>query len=306
MKIKQIKTDRLKPVEKFLLSFPLKPELYNELGEKLAHLPLIIVNNEEEILFGIDFYYYIKSRHAAEADVIQADISDKEALILNYNMKEKLTGVNLYEKLVFINKVMPLTEVSEIYRKTGLDITVNRELLEKMDLLLSNVFRDALATEKINLKTGLRLCNFQAGDRDVLLALFERVPFSSSHQLQILEMAEEILFRDKCTVAEVFEKLAVERYMDMEKPQKKIIDELFTYRNPVYTEAEERWQKEIKALDLPDNIKVMHYPFFEKKQLEITIRLRDVGEFKKLVKRIKDQKSKNDLTYLNLSIILND
>ena len=291
-----MKLDELKAADKFLLSFPLQPELYYQLWEKFAPLPLIVVNQQNEILFGIDFYHFLKLKNAAEAGVIQLDIPDKEALVLNYNLKEKFTGLNLYEKLVFIKrwtastpyKDMPPAEASEIYGKTGLDIAVNRELLEKLDMLLSTVFRDALINEHINLKTGLRLCNFHQEDSEVLLDIFARVPFSSSHQLKIVEMAEEILFRDKCTMGAVFEKLNIEQYMDMEKPQKKIIDELFKYRNPIYTEAEKKWQEEIETLDLPDNIKVSHYPFFEKKQLELTIHLQDAGELKKMIEKIKD------------------
>ena len=288
MNIKNVKLADLKPVDKFLLSFPLQPEHYHELREKFAHLPLIIVNQENEILFGIDYYRLLESRMIPETVVLQLNISEKDALILNYNLKEKFTGLNLYEKLVFIKKVMFLADQAEIYRKTDMDITINTELLEKLDLLLSTAFRDALMSEHISLKSGLKLCDFQPEDSDVLLELFRRVPFSSSHQLKILEMVEEILFRDKCALEDIFEKLDIWQYLDMEKPQKKIIDELFKYRYPTYIEAEAKWQKEIKNLHLPDKMKVTHYPFFEKKQMELTIQLQDAGELKELIEKLKD------------------
>jgi len=291
MNIKNVKLADLKPVEKFLLSFPLRPELYVELREKLDHLPLIIVNQENEIVFGIDYYRWLEARRILETTVLQIGIPDKDALILNYNLKEKFTGVNLYEKLAFVKKVIPLAEQSEIYQKTSLDISINPELLEKLDLLLSTAFRDALMNEHISLKSGLKLCDFPPGDSDVLLELFGRVLFSSSHQLKILEMTEEILFKDKCALEDIFEKLGFLKYLDMEKPQKKIIDELFTYRYPTYTEAEEKWQKEIKNLRLPDKMKVTHYPFFEKKQMELTIQLQDAEELKKLIEKLEGKKS---------------
>jgi hypothetical protein len=288
MEIKNVKLAELKPVDKFLLSFPLRPELYYELREKFAHLPLIIINQENEIVFGIDYYRLLESRRILETAVLQLNIHGKDALILNYNLKEKFTGLNLYEKLAFVKKVIPLAEQSEIYQKTGLDITINTELLEKLDLLLSTAFRDALVNEHISLKSGLKLCDFLPGDSDVLLELFGRLPFSSSHQLKILEMTEEILFRDKCALEDIFEKLGIRQYLEMEKPQKKIIDELFKYRYPTYTKAEEKWQKEIKNLRLPDKMRVTHYPFFEKKQMELTIRLQDVEELKKLIEKLED------------------
>jgi len=288
MQIKNVKLADLKLVDKFLLSFPLRPELYYELRGKFAYLPLIIVNNENEIVFGIDYYRLLESRMISETPVLQIDIPDKDALILNYNLKEKLTGLNLYEKLVFVKKMTLLAGEAEIYQKTGLDITINTELFEKLDLLLSTAFRDALMNEHIGLKSGLKFCDFPPGDSDVLLELFGRVPFSSSHQLKILEMTEEILFRDKCALEDIFEKLGIRQYMEGEKPQKKIIDELFKYRYPTYTEAEEKWQKEIKNLRLPGKMKVTHYPFFEKKQMELTIRLQDTEELKRLIEKLED------------------
>jgi hypothetical protein len=74
--------------------------------------------------------------------------------------------------------------------------------------------------------------------------------------------------------------------MELERPQKEIIEALFKYRFPIYVEAEAQWQKEIKALNLPGNIKVTHYPFFEKKQMEITIQVPDAVELKKLIEKI--------------------
>lgn len=287
MQIKKVKLADLKPVDKFLLSFPLQLEFYGELREKFAHLPLIIANNESEIVFGIDYYRLLESRMITETAVLQIDIPDRDALILNFNLKEKFTGLNLYEKLVFVKKMTLLAGEAEIYQKTDLDITINTELMEKLDLLLSTAFRDALMNEHISLKSGLKLCDFQPEDSDVLLALFGRVPFSSSHQLKILEMTEEVLFRDKCALEDIFEKLGIWQYIEMEKPQKKIIEELFKYRYPVYTEAEEKWEEEVKNLRLPDKMKVTHYPFFEKKQMELTIQLQDTVELQELIKKIK-------------------
>ncbi|MCP5108033.1 MAG: hypothetical protein GY950_31895 [bacterium] len=285
MEIKNVQLDQLKVVEEYILSFPLKPELYNKLREKFSHLPFLIINRDAEIVFGIDYYHSLSRGVGAAHDVVRMDISPKEALFLNYNLKEALTGLNLYEKLVFLKRVQGLAELREVYEKTAFDVTVNRELEGKLDLLLSTVFRAGFVAESIGLKAALKLCDFADDDRDVLLELFEKISFSSSHQLKILEMAEEILFRDKCMLADVFAKLGIEKYLEMEKPQKVIIDELFKYRSPVYVKSEEQWKEEIKNLKLPGNMKVVHYPFFEKKQLELTINLKDAEELKRVIEK---------------------
>lgn len=287
MEIKKLKLDELSVVETYNLSFPLKPELYNHLREAFAHLPLIFINDTGEIVFGVDYYRYLHSKGETYADVIQADVSEKEALFLSFNLKERLTGVNLYEKLVFVKRIIPMAEPPEIYRKTDLDITINRELVEKLDLLVSVDFRMNLVEESIGLKTALKLCDFNSEDREDILELFSRIPFSSSFQLRLVEMAEEILFRDKCSLTDVFNTLGIENYMEREKPQKQIVDAFFKHRNPIYLERESQWENELKGLGLPDNIKVTHYPFFEKKDMEVTISLKDAGELKHLIEKIK-------------------
>jgi len=287
MEIKSVTLDEVKPVETYNLSFPMKPELYHVLRERFAHLPFIIINNGSEIVFGLDYYHFLVSRGEVYTEAVQMDISEKEALFLNFNLKDRLAGVNLYERLVFLKRILPLAEPPEIYRKTELGIDISKPLVERLDVLISTDFRFSLVEGSVSLKTALRLCDFRSADREDILELFSRVPYSSSFQLRIVEMGEEILFRDKCSMTDVFDTLGIERYMELEKPQKLIFDALFKHRNPVYLETESKWENELKGLDLPGNIKVAHYPFFEKKQLEVTISLKDAVELKNLIKKMK-------------------
>ncbi len=249
-------------------------------------MPLIITNPQDEIVFGIDYYMFLKETAATVTDVIELELSHKEGLLLNYNMKDKFTGVNLYEKLLFVKKILPLANREEIYGQTNLDITIDKELEKKLDRMLAEEFQAVLAAEQVTLKTALQLCNFDVEDRRVLLTLFATFPFTSSQQLRVLEMVEEVLFRDKCGIAEVFEKIHLAGFLETEKPQKAIIEALFRFRNPLYTETEAHWQTEIKKLALPAHMQITHAPFFEKQQMELTIRLNTPEELKKFLTKI--------------------
>ncbi|MCP4154933.1 MAG: hypothetical protein GY757_44835, partial [bacterium] len=244
----------------------------------------------KEILFGLDYLEYLKSTGTQNTVALQMDLEGTDALFLNYNLKHKFTGLNLYEKLLFIKKTAACDK-SVIYRDTELDIAIDKNLLQHIDGLLAEEFKPALIAEHITLKSALKLCSFDAENRAPLLKLFTGIPFSSSHQLKILEMSEEILFREKCTMAEIFEKLCINRFLDensaTEKPQKKIVDSLFTFRNPVFVEREEKWQKELKEFKLPTNMKVSHFPFFEKRELELTVRFRSAEELQHFLKEKK-------------------
>ncbi|MCK5057320.1 MAG: hypothetical protein KAT34_11730 [Candidatus Aminicenantes bacterium] len=288
MVVKKKRLDELKINEAFLLSYPPRPELGEELKKQLFDFPLIVINKKNEIISGIDFYHYFKAqKEAGEIDVLQGDFTIKEALFLNFNLKNKFFGLNLYEKLIFVKKIGNLAGKPEIYAKTDLDINLNRELLDKLEYVSGSEFKEILIKERVTLKSALMLCDFEKEDRKCLLDLFAAVYFSTSQQLKILEMTEEILFRDKISAADMFKKLKIGEYFKAEKPQKKILDEIFKHRFPVYSKKELEWKRAINDLHLPGNVKISHYPFFEKKQVDVHIALQDPVELKKIVSRIK-------------------
>ncbi len=318
MELKKIKISDLKTDDKFLLSYPLRPEIYGELKKRLSPLPFIVIDKHNEIVFGRDCYEYLRSLDKdGEIEALQGDFTGKEALFLNYNLKNKSWGLNLYEKLIFVKKVIGLTAardnrdlaalspeadaaaragaegknrlviIAEIYEKTDLDIDIDNALLDKLEIVTGSEFVELLTQDKIALKSALKLCDFAGADRGCLSALFLRVHFTASQQLQLLEMTEEILFRDKTSLAGIFEKLNLEDLLRLEKPQKIIIGEIFKYRFPAYAAREQEWRKEIKELKLPANIKVAHYPFFEKKGVDIHIAAPNLEELKKIIAKIK-------------------
>lgn len=288
MVIKTIKIHNLNINEAYVLSYPPRPELCEKLEKQFFDFPRIVINQQDEIIFGIDFFLYFNAqKETGEIDVLQGDFSDKEALFLNFNLRDRFFGLNLYEKIIFVKKIVNLAGKPEIYARTGLDININRELLNKLEDVSGSEFKEILIKERITLKSAFMLCNFKKEDRGCLLDLFAAVYFSTNQQLKILEMVEEILFREKISAADMFKKLEIRDYFEIEKPQKTIIDKIFKHRFPVYSEKECEWQKAIKDLQLPDNVKISHYPFFEKKQVDVRISLQDPAELEKIITRIK-------------------
>jgi hypothetical protein len=295
METRRVEIARLKIDPFYDLSFPADPEQRQKQAQRFTELPLIIVNADYVILFGSDFYRLFRAKKIEAVNVLQANIPATEALFINFNFHKALFGLNLYEKLVFIQRIMPLAPIREIYRKTGLDININPELLEKLACLCGETFKNILIQDKINLKTALRICAAAEKDRPSLVSLFEQVSFTSSQAQQILEMLEEICFRDKIPVDAVFEKINLIDLLPLERPQKTIIDALFKLRYPLYTNEEQEWQREIKKLNLPPHIKVAHSPFFEHQQIQLHATLKNIGDLKKISKHLREShKKKNE------------
>lgn len=284
MEIKKIELKDLRVDDLYILSFPIRPEIYDELKIRFSYLPFIIVNKENSVIYGIDSYCFFKSNDFKEITALQMDLSKKDALFLNYNLKERFYGINPFERFIFLKKILNYSEKEEILRRTNIDLNINKELLGKLNLIISDEFKDVLINNKITFKTLIRLCDFKKEDRKDIVALFNRVSFTYSYQIKILEMLEEILFKDKSSIKEIWEKLQIYKYLNLEKPQKKIVEEIFKFRYPVYTEKERKWQREIKKLKLGKNMNISHYPFFEKRGVELKIFFQNIDEIKKMQK----------------------
>lgn len=269
------------------LSHPVRPEICYQIMKKMSPLPAMIINNNNILIHGIDIYYYFKAKKQISVEAFKIDILPEEALILNYNLKEKLFGINLYEKLLFIKKMRPYINPKELQKKTKLNIPINPELLSKLDLLCGNEYKNVLIDEKISLKTALKICLFKKKDQKVLLKVFQKIAFSVSQQLKLIEMFEELLFRDKCAIEDIMNKVKINRFLDQEKPQKKILSQIFKLRYPLYTKMENEWQEEVKKIKLPNQVNIFHAPFFEKKEIELKAKFKNLDEIKEMLGKRK-------------------
>ncbi len=286
MKTEIVKIATLNKVNKYCLSDPIDTSKCAELLIKYPFNNFILLDNEMNVIFGFDFIAYFEQENKKEIEVIIIN-NDKDALILAYNYKEKFFGFNTYEKLIFINKALDFFSISEIYKKTNIDISINKDLKNNLKYIIDSNFKDSLILGKISLKTVLELCKWDENDRELMIKFFSKVSFSKSQQLNIIEMLEEIMFKEKSNIDTIYNKLNIENLIEEEKPQKKIIEKIFSYRFPAYQKESDLWEQNIKKLKLPPNISIAHYPFFEKKDIELKINLQKAEDIQKIVKFLK-------------------
>lgn len=265
-------------------------ELRLRRAEPFAALPMVVVNSNNMLLAGHEFYRLFQSRGIKEITVLSGQLSKAEALCLNFNISNPLFTLNLLEKLRFTQRILTELGARDIYHLVDLDININRQLQSRLEILLSDEFRNLLMQDRVNLKTAMRICDLEAADRIAVIGLFQQIAFTSSQCLHILEMLEEICFRDKTTVDQVLETIDIKTVKRDKKPQQAVLDALAKRRFPMYSLAEEEWQERIKALNLPGNMKVRHTPFFEKKNIEVTTLLENFDQLERLSKKITDDK----------------
>jgi hypothetical protein len=271
---REVELSALQPDTFFDFSWAADRELRLEQAEKYAALPMIVIGgNDNSILGGYDFYRLFQARGAERVTVLAGEPSKEEALCLNFNISNALFSLNLLEKLRFTQRILTVLDPPDIYRRVDLDISINKKLREHMDKLLVDKFRYLLSHDLVNLKTALRICDLEEADRKSVIELFGRIPFTSSQCLHILEILEEIRFRDKMSVKRILEEIGIETFFQKKKPQPALLEALVKRRYPLYSHAEEEWKARVKSLNLPGNVKVSHTPFFEKKNIEVTTSL---------------------------------
>lgn len=287
MGLKKISLSSLKAEETYSLSYPIRPEICRTFARQFPGFPAIIINPDREIIFGIDAYHFLKSQGDKETFVLETQISLKDGLFLNYNLKENFFGLNRFEKLIFLKKILPYSNPSEIHQRTHLDMTVDRELIESLESLTSEDLKTVLIQDRLNLKSAIRILKLSGPDRISIIGLFERFSFSVSHQQVLLDMLEEILFRDKTSIEHVFNQAKIDRLFENKKPQKEIMKAIFSLRFPSYSETEENWETWVKNLKLPRNIQIRHADFFEKRELQLTLLFNGPEEVEMVLNKLK-------------------
>ncbi len=276
----------LQPDNFFDFSCPADRERRLRQAEAFAAFPLIVVSPAKTIVAGFEFYRLFQSRGIRQATVCAGELSKGEALCLNYNLSHALFSLNLLEKLIFTERILTVFEPEDIYRRVALDLDINKKLRSKLRLLLDKKFQHLLSHDLVNLKTALKMCDLENADRLATIELFQHIPFTSSQCLHLLEMFEEIGFRDKTPVALILKKIEIERFYQEKKPQQAVLQAIGKLRYPMFTQAEADWQARIKTLNLPGNIKVSHAPFFEKKNIDVTAALENFEQLERFSKKI--------------------
>lgn len=287
MKTESIELDQVNKDTLFLISEPIDSSSCETILKSYPYTNFILTDNKKRIIFGFEFIKYFSEQNIKKNNVLETNCTEKDALILAYNYKEKFFGFNTIEKLIFIKKALNFFSIPEIYKKTNIDISINEDLLKHLDLLLGEAFKNSLISERINIKSAIQICRWEKKNRDTIIDFFSKIPFSKSHQLYIIEMVEELIFKEKFDVERLFNKLDLKHYYQEEKPQKQIIEKIFSYRYPLYQKESELWERTIKELKLPQNVSISHYPFFEKKEMELKIGLKKIEDLKKIVAYLK-------------------
>lgn len=267
--------------------FPRCPQRYVAIENKFPGLPLLIVDRAKRLVWGHDYLRLLRARGRKKSVVFSLDLVPAEALFLSFNLSERMFKLNLYEKLLFVRKISSLCPRAEIQRRAELDFSLNDVLFRSLDGLLHVRLRQALAAGHLGLKAALRLTGFSVSDQKALLRLLLKIRFSESHQLQVIQLVEEIAFREKKTLAGILASLRLGGWLKREMPQQGIVAALNRRRFPAYLHGEDEWRQWQKKKAVPGRIALSHSPFFANEEVQIIMTAKNRLEAEALLQKLK-------------------
>jgi hypothetical protein len=256
-------------------------------AERFPGLPLLVVDRKRRVVCGHDRLPLPRRRGARRFAALQVDLPAAECLLLNYNVLDRLFGLSLCEKLLFVKKISPLLPDAEIRRRAALGFTLDKELRLRLDVLLAEPFRSCLACGRLGLRTALKLAAQDERDREAQLRIFQACGFSESRQWQLVQLLEEIAFRDKRSVAAVLAASGVRRLLRGEMPQEKVLAALRRLRYPALTRGEEEWRAWSRAAGAGKGLALAHAPLFASAEVQVTLSVKNRAAAEKLLRRLK-------------------
>ncbi len=280
--------NELIPEDLYRISIPSDPGLHEVFMKNFPGIPPIVTDHQMVIISGYDSYDFLVGNNIIQTEVLIADLDRKNAMFLACNSRSVMKPLSLYEKLNFLKNIIQYSEVSEIYERTRLGIRIDKPLISNLDELTGELFRDLLIENRISLKAALRICSFAEKDRITLTGVFFKVRFSSSNELNLLDMMSEICFREKTDVKSVLKIINTDTLYKEKDPSSAILSELSRLRYPSYTDHENEWKKEIDRIEIPVRHQIHHAPFFEKKGVELRLFLDSIEKIREISKKLRD------------------
>jgi hypothetical protein len=257
----------------YRLSYPLRPDLYARMEDRFPGWPLLALDRENRVVYGHDYVSLLKKRREGACRALRLDIHEGEGLLLNFGIKKILTGLNFFEQLLFVRKILPFFPVADIQRRADLSFAVGELLPDKLEVLLRPPFRPVLIDDRVGLKSALRLLDLPGDDREALLEVLASAAFTENQQLRLIELAEETAFARKEPALRVLSRAGVHRLLKREMPQKQILASLFRLRYPIFSKDEKLWLEKIGKIAPGRGVQVRRYPFAEKTEMEVVVRV---------------------------------
>ncbi len=267
---------------RFSISYPMQDEILLASIKKVGIIqPVILLDTEPYIV--ITGFKRIMSALQAEIKKIPfvtISISEKEALLyaVHDNMKR---GLNLVEKAQSIEKMLntdfSLPEIFETMTMLSLD--PHEKIVNKLAAMakLDDICKKFIFTKNIAMKQVEMLMYFNNEDRVRIIDILSSIRTTESFIREILESLNLVKIKNNNIDFDSLKKAS-----DAQELKKK----LKQITNPILSSLEKKLKQIKLQCSLPPDIDIKVDPFFEKRYIDIVIKVKTENHAKEAIEKL--------------------
>ncbi len=260
----------------FELSAPSKRESLLNLHRRLHPVSLLVCDSSDRVVFG---HVWLRNCPKDQVLCVQcADLLESDAWLLSYHLLESFQQVSLYEQLKLWSSVSGLIPLTELRRHISLPFSLSEEVQSFLPDLFESPLLENLERDEMVWQVLFRILVRDRSEWPGWSRLFAMAQFSRSRQIALLDVVEEIVFRDKCSVDHIVDRLSGQTEKSADRGEL-IWNSLFGLRYPKTEELEARWLRQVEGLGLPQGFTIRHAPFFESEDVNLSARFADFTRF---------------------------
>jgi hypothetical protein len=268
----------------------------------LINKPYIIKRKDQsvEIIVGYRRILALKELGIKEAccfDITDSGMSDYGLFMLALHDNLFSREFTFIEKSMIINILIKLVkDINAIYDVCSL-INISRKdypILSKINMLDDKI-KQAISEGVLHIKTIELLLQMEASDILLISYWLNKLKLSYNYQLQLIDYISDISRINKRSISslmeeEFFKNLLEDNKQNIPQKAKELMEYLKIRRNPKISKYQEIFEKKIKKLNLPSNVRVMNPGYFESEGYRLEIDFNNGDELNELLIKLANKK----------------
>lgn len=251
----------------------------------LLFSPLVIRNDSGQIDVVIGFRRILALKSLKWDNALMIDLTGKnfsalDLLLLNFYDNLAVRSFNDVEKGMIINRLKPHLPEKVLLGEylPLLGVPARKSVCRVYESLegLGDDIKLALADERLAFKTVKALLDLDPEPRSIVFQWIRDLKLNVNQQSLFIETTLDISMNEDKRLSELLGEtplLKIKEDKRLNTPQKarRLLDYLRSRRFPKLSDSEKAFEKRIKNLGLPENVKISHPPFFEGPEYRLEI-----------------------------------
>jgi hypothetical protein len=235
-------------------------------------------------------------------DLTDSDMSDYEILILALHDNLVSRAFNYVELSMIISILNNIVNDNSLIYEVCSLINISRKDYPTLLNInkLNDEIKQAISKGVLHIKTLELLLHMESTDILLLVNLINKLKLSYNYQLQFIDFITDILRIEKISISFLLNEESIQCLLSDDKkniPQKakEFMDYLRVRRNPNISRYQKIFEKSVKKLNLPSNIRVMNPGYFESEGYRLEINFNNGDELNEILIKLADKYNFTDL-----------